>query len=37
MLIEQGRRAAGGEPHAYQELVDGLVDNVRILARRTRP
>jgi hypothetical protein len=33
-LIEQGRRAANGEPHQYQELVEGLVDNVRLIARR---
>ena len=34
MLVQQGRLAASGAPHAYQELVDGLVDNVRILTRR---
>ena len=33
-LIEQGQRVRNGEPHAYQELVTGLVDNVRILARK---
>lgn len=35
-LIEQGRRARNGEAHAYPELVEGLVDNVRILARRAK-
>jgi hypothetical protein len=36
MLIEQGRRALSGAPHRYQELVEGLVDNVRVLARKAR-
>ncbi|CAK7218306.1 hypothetical protein SBRCBS47491_003465 [Sporothrix bragantina] len=36
ILIEQGRRARNGDPHAYPELVEGLVDNVRILARRAK-
>lgn len=36
VLIEQGRRARNGEAHAYPELVEGLVDNVRILARRAK-
>lgn len=35
MLIKQGRRAQAGEPHMYTELVDGFIDNVRLLARRT--
>ena len=35
-LIEQGRRAMSGEPHRYQELVEGLVDNVRVLSRKAR-
>jgi hypothetical protein len=25
-----------GGPHRYQELVEGLVDNVRVLARKAR-
>lgn len=33
IVIEQGRRAAQLEPHAYRELVDGLLDNIRILTR----
>ena len=36
LLIQQGRRAAGGEPNKYQELVEGLVDNVRLLARKVK-
>jgi hypothetical protein len=35
-ILDQGRRLVGGEPHHYQELIDGLVDNVRVLARKTR-
>ncbi len=30
---EQGRRVVAGEPHKLTELVQGLVDNVRLLAR----
>lgn len=36
VLIEQGRRALAGESHMYQELVEGLLDNVRVLARKAR-
>jgi hypothetical protein len=36
VLLEQGRRAMANEPHRYQELVEGLVDNVRVLARKAR-
>jgi hypothetical protein len=25
-----------GAPHRYQELVEGFVDNVRVLARKAR-
>ena len=32
-LREQGRRAAANEPNKYVALVEGLVDNVRLLAR----
>ncbi|OAQ96929.1 hypothetical protein LLEC1_03116 [Akanthomyces lecanii] len=35
-VIEQGRRAMTGEPHGYQELVEGFLDNVRVLARKGR-
>lgn len=33
-VIEQGRRAMEGQPHQYVEVVDGLVNNIRILARK---
>lgn len=33
IVIEQGTRAQNGEEHAYQEVVEALVDNVRALAR----
>lgn len=36
VLVDQGRRAASGEAHQYQELVEGLLDNVRVLARKAR-
>ncbi|KAJ3495059.1 hypothetical protein NLG97_g3666 [Lecanicillium saksenae] len=35
-VIEQGRRAMAGESHGYQELIEGFVDNVRVLARKGR-
>lgn len=35
-LLDQGRRAMSGAPHRYQELVEGFVDNVRVLARKAR-
>ncbi|KAH6667068.1 mRNA-capping enzyme subunit beta [Plectosphaerella plurivora] len=31
--IDQGRRAMSGQPHRYAELIEGFVDNIRILAR----
>lgn len=34
IVIEQGRRLMGGEPHKYPELVESFVDNVRLLARK---
>lgn len=33
-LIEQGNRAMNGEAHRLPELIEGLVDNIRILARK---
>jgi polynucleotide 5'-triphosphatase len=30
---EQGKRALAGQPHKYRELIEGFMDNVRILAR----
>ncbi|KAL2260105.1 hypothetical protein VTK26DRAFT_6009 [Humicola hyalothermophila] len=35
-LIEQGRRAMESQPHQYIEVVEGLVNNIRILARKAR-
>jgi hypothetical protein len=34
---EQGLRAAAGERHEYLALVEGLVNNVRLLARNIPP
>lgn len=34
IVLDQGRRIMNREPHRYQELVEGLVDNVRLLARK---
>lgn len=31
--IDQGRRAMSGQPHRYAELIEGFIDNIRILAR----
>ncbi|KAH6877148.1 CYTH-like domain-containing protein [Thelonectria olida] len=36
ITIDQGRKAISGAPHRYQELVEGFVDNIRILARKAR-
>lgn len=36
VLIDQGRKAMNGGVHKYQELVEGFVDNVRVLAREAR-
>ncbi|KAL2174817.1 CYTH-like domain-containing protein [Thermothelomyces heterothallicus CBS 202.75] len=35
-IIEQGRRAMEGQPHQYVDVVEGLVNNIRILARKAR-
>ncbi|KAJ4292858.1 mRNA-capping enzyme subunit beta [Collariella sp. IMI 366227] len=35
-LMEQGRRAMEGQPHQYVEVVEGLVNNIRILARKAK-
>jgi hypothetical protein len=34
--MEQGRLAAEGQPHQYDVLVEGFVNNVRHLARKAR-
>ncbi|KAF4997725.1 hypothetical protein FDECE_12005 [Fusarium decemcellulare] len=36
ILVDQGRKASSGQPHRYQELIEGFVDNVRVLARKAR-
>lgn len=35
-MIEQGRRAMDGQQHQYVEVVEGFVNNLRILARKAR-
>ncbi|KAI0400099.1 CYTH-like domain-containing protein [Xylaria palmicola] len=37
VLYEHGQLLMKGEPSRYTDLVDGLVDNVRVLARNCRP
>lgn len=34
IVIDHGTRATQGLTHQYQELVEGLIDNVRLLARK---
>lgn len=34
---EQGQRAANGEPNEYLTLVEGFIDNMRVLSRATPP
>jgi hypothetical protein len=36
IMIEQARRAQEGAPHRYPELIEGLIDNVRVLARQAK-
>jgi hypothetical protein len=33
-LIDQGNRARNGQPNQYSELVDGFLNNIRVLARK---
>lgn len=35
-VIDQGGRAMRGEPHNYDFLVEGFVNNIRMLARKAR-
>ncbi|KAJ8120689.1 hypothetical protein O1611_g10303 [Lasiodiplodia mahajangana] len=37
VLYEHGHLLMKGEPNRYADLVDGLIDNVRVLARRCPP
>ncbi|KAI1499009.1 mRNA triphosphatase CET1 [Biscogniauxia marginata] len=36
-VLEHGRLLMAGEPNKYTDLVDALVDNIRVLARRCPP
>lgn len=36
-LIDQGRRAQAKQPNEYQSLVEGFLNNVRVLAKRVPP
>ncbi|GAB1317745.1 mRNA-capping enzyme subunit beta [Madurella fahalii] len=35
-LIDQGRRAMENQPHQYVDVVEGLVNNIRVLARKAK-
>lgn len=35
-LFDHGSRALHGEPSAYSDLVEGFVDNIRLLARKAK-
>ncbi|KAK3940003.1 CYTH-like domain-containing protein [Diplogelasinospora grovesii] len=34
VLLDQGRAALSGQPHQYVDLVEGLINNIRLLARQ---
>ncbi|KAF4594440.1 mRNA capping enzyme, beta subunit, structural domain protein [Ophiocordyceps camponoti-floridani] len=36
IVVDQGTKALSGAPQRYQELIEGLVDNIRVLARKAR-
>lgn len=36
IVLDQGAKAMNGAPHKYQELIEGFLDNVRVLARKAR-
>jgi polynucleotide 5'-triphosphatase len=36
-IREQGQRAMSGQPNEYLALVEGFIDNVRVLARAVPP
>ncbi|KAH0595125.1 hypothetical protein MHUMG1_06874 [Metarhizium humberi] len=36
IVLDQGAKAMSGAPHRYQELIEGFLDNVRVLARKAR-
>lgn len=35
-VVDQGRRAMDGQPHNYDFLVEGFVNNIRLLSRKAR-
>jgi hypothetical protein len=35
-LIDQGKRAMNGQPNQYADLVDGFINNIRVLARKAK-
>lgn len=35
-VIEQGRKAMRGETHNYDFLIEGFVNNIRLMARKAR-
>lgn len=35
-VIEQGRKAMRGEAHNYDFLIEGFVNNIRLMARKAR-
>jgi hypothetical protein len=36
IVLDQGAKAMSGGSHRYQELIEGFLDNVRVLARKAR-
>jgi polynucleotide 5'-triphosphatase len=36
-VLDQGNRARSGQPHEYLALVEGLINNIRVLARAVPP
>lgn len=36
-IREQAQRAAAGQPHEYTALVEGFLDNMRLLANQVPP
>ncbi|KAG6003192.1 hypothetical protein E4U21_002269 [Claviceps maximensis] len=36
IVLDQGAKAMSGAPHRYQELIEGFLDNVRVLARKAK-
>ena len=37
MVRDQGQKAMAGQPNEYVALVEGFVDNIRVLARAVPP